>query len=77
MPHFSNPLIILVIGVCAFFLIAKLLKVEKGATILAVIVVVALLVLHFTGYGEPLYNIIFNAPPVQKGSGKPADLMLR
>ena len=68
---------IVLIGIAAFFVIAKLLKVEKGAAILAMIVAVALLVLHFTGYAEPLYNIIFNAPPVQKGSGKPEDLMLR
>jgi hypothetical protein len=53
------------IGVCAFFIIAKLFKVEKGALIVAVVVGLAWLELHFTGYDDTLYRIIFHAPSVQ------------
>ena len=60
----SSALFVL-IGVCTFFIIAKLFKVEKGAAIFAVVVGLVWLALHFTGYDTTLYQSIFNAPPVQ------------
>jgi amino acid permease len=68
MPYFSNTWIIVFIAVCAFLIIAKLLKVEKIATVLGLGVVVLWLVLHFTGYDKTLYHIIFEAPPVEPGN---------
>jgi hypothetical protein len=66
MPSFSsNPIVFLVIGVCAFLIIAKLLKVEKGAGVFVLAVVILGLALYFTGYDKTLYRIIFEAPPVQ------------
>jgi hypothetical protein len=65
MPHLSNAAIIFLIAVCAFFVIAKLFKVEKGAAVLAVGVIILWVVLHLTGYDKILYRIIFDAPPVQ------------
>ena len=56
---------IALIGICAFFVIAKLLKVGKGAVILAVATGIIWLALYFTGYDKKLYQVIFHAPPVQ------------
>jgi len=61
----QNPALIVFIGICAFFIIAKLLKVEKGAAALALGVVILWLALHFTGYDKTIYHIVFEAPPVQ------------
>lgn len=65
MPSFSNAAIIFFIAVCLILIIAKLLKVGKGALILGVGVIVVWLALYFTGYDKTLYHIIFEAPPVQ------------
>jgi hypothetical protein len=70
MPYFSNTWLIVFIAVCAFLIIAKLLKVEKFATALGLGVVVLWLVLHFTGYDKTLYHIIFEAPPIEPGNPK-------
>jgi membrane-bound ClpP family serine protease len=75
MPHFSNTAIIVLIAVGVFFIIAKLLKVEKGAALLGFGGIVLFLILHFTGYDEKLYKVIFQAPPVQHA--QPEDLMKR
>ena len=65
MPSILSSWMIALIGICAFFIIAKLLKVEKGAAILAVAAVIVWLALYFTGYDKTLYRVIFNAPAVQ------------
>ena len=75
MPHFSNTTIIILIAICVFFIGAKLLKVEKGAAKVAVGVIILILVLHFTGYDETVYNVIFRAPPIQPA--KPEDVFRR
>jgi len=75
MAQFSNPEIIFLLAVCAFVILAKLLKVGKGAVALGVSVLVVWLCLHFTGYDETVYRIIFNAPRVQHA--QPEDLMKR
>ena len=65
MPSILSSWMIALIGICAFFIIARLLKVEKGAAILAVAAAVIWVALYFTGYDKKLYQIIFNAPAVQ------------
>jgi hypothetical protein len=71
----QSPVLIVFIAACAFFLIAKLFKVEKGAAVLAVGVFILWLALHFTGYDKTIYKIIFNAPPIEPA--KPEDLWKR
>ena len=66
MPQFSNTAIILFLALCAFIVVAKLLKVEKGAIGLGLAVVIIWLALHFTGYDKTIYHILFEAPPVQQ-----------
>lgn len=68
MNHFVSTLLILFVAVCAALVIAKLLKVEKVAAVLAVGVIVVWVVLHFTGYDETIYRILFKAPPLQHES---------
>ena len=75
MPYFSSTLLIIVIAVCALLIIVKLLKVEKGAVVLGLGVIVVWLALHFTGYDQTLNRIIFNAPSIQPAT--PDDLRNR
>ena len=75
MPDFSNPLLIVVVAACAFFIIAKVMKVEKAATVICVCAVIIGLALHFTGYDKIIYNIIFNAAPLE--SAQPRHLIPR
>ena len=62
---FFSPVIILLIAGCIIVLIAKLLKVEKFAVWLGLVVAALWLALYFTGYDKTLYHIIFEAPPVE------------
>ena len=75
MPNFSHPIVVLLVAIGVFVILAKLLKVGKGAVALGVGVLVVWLILHFTGYDETVYNIIFKAPPVQHA--QPDDLWKR
>ena len=75
MPRFSYPTIIFVLAVCVFVILMNVFKVRKGALILGVGLLVVWLCLHYTGYEETLYNIIFNAPPIQHA--KPEDFIKR
>ncbi len=65
MDYFSNTTVILFVAVCAFLIIAKLLKIEKGAAILGLGAIILWLALHFTGYDKTINHILFGAPPVQ------------
>ena len=65
MSYFSNTTVILLVAVCTFLIIAKILKAKKMAVVLGVGVIVLWLALHFTGYDETINHILFNAPPVQ------------
>ena len=67
---FSNSLIIIIIAACAFLIIAKVMKVEKAAAGICVCAVIVWLGLHFTVYDKILYNIIFNAVPVESAQPK-------
>jgi hypothetical protein len=75
MPHLSYPTAIFLVATCIFVILAKLLKVGKGAVAMGVGVLIVWLVLHFTGYEETVYNIIFNPPPIQHA--QPEDLIKR
>ena len=75
MPNLSYPTIVFLIAVCGFLILAKLLKVGKGAFGLGVSVLIVWLFLHFTGYDQVVYNIIFNAPAVQHA--QPEDFIKR
>jgi hypothetical protein len=61
----QSPVLIVFIGICAFFIIAKMLRVEKGAAVFGVVIVLLWVALHFTGYDKTIYHILFEAPPVQ------------
>lgn len=54
--------------VCVVLVVAKLLKVEKAAVVFGVVIIVVWLVLHFTGYDETVYRVLFNPPPLQRQS---------
>jgi hypothetical protein len=75
MPHLSYPTAVFLVATCIFVILAKLLKVGKGAVAMGVGVLIVWLVLHFTGYEETVYNIIFNPPPIQHA--QPEDLIKR
>jgi hypothetical protein len=75
MPQLSYPTLIFLFAVCVFVILAKLLKVGKGAVGLGLGVLVVWLVLHFTGYDETVYDIIFHPPPVQHA--QPEDFIKR
>lgn len=68
MNYSPNTLLVIVVAFCAVLLIAKLLKVEKAAAVLGVVVIIVWLILHFTGYDETVYNILFNPPPLKPQS---------
>jgi drug/metabolite transporter (DMT)-like permease len=70
--YFSSPLIIFLIAGCVFIIIAKLLKVEKFASLLLLFALILSLALYFTGYYKYIYTFIFDAPPIQ-----PADPFVR
>ena len=72
-PFLSN--LVFLVATCIFVTLAKLLKVGKGAVAMGVGVLIVWLVLHFTGYEETVYNIIFNPPPIQHA--QPEDLIKR
>ena len=65
MHYFSNTTIILFVAVCAFLIIAKILKAEKIAAILGLGAIILWLALYFTGYDKTLNHILFGAPPIQ------------
>jgi len=75
MPQMSTPTVVVLVAVGVFIILAKLLKVGKGAVGLGVGVLIVWLVLHFTGYDETVYNIIFNPPPIQHA--QPEDFIKR
>ena len=75
MPHLSYPTVVFLVATCIFVILAKLLKVGKGAVAMGVGVLIVWLVLHFTGYEETVYNIVFNPPPIQHA--QPEDLIKR
>ena len=75
MPHLSYPATIFLVAICIFVILAKLLKVGKGAVGFGVGILIVWLVLHFTGYEETVYNIIFNPPGIQHA--QPEDLIKR
>ena len=75
MPHLSYPTTIFLVATGIFVILAKLLKVGKGAVAMGAGVLIVWLVLHFTGYEETVYNIIFNPPPIQHA--QPEDLIKR
>jgi hypothetical protein len=58
MPHLSYPMAVFLVATCIFLIVAKLLKVGKGAVAIGVVGLTVWLVLHFTGYEETVYNII-------------------
>jgi hypothetical protein len=60
----TTTVLVLLIAVCAFFIVAKLLKVEKGAGVFALGVVVLWLILHFAGYDKTIMRVLFEARPV-------------
>jgi len=68
MRYFTSTPLIVVIAICAFLIIAKLLKVQKLAAQLVLGVIIIWLALYFTGYDKSIYHIIFEAPPVQPGN---------
>ena len=68
MNYSLSPLLILLVVGAAVLVVAKFLKVEKVAAILGVGVVVVWLILHFTGYDETVYRVLFNPPPLQHES---------
>ena len=68
MSYSSSTLLIAFVAFCAVLLVAKFLKVEKAAVIFGVAVGVLWLLLHFTGYDETVYRIIFNPPPLEHQS---------
>lgn len=75
MPHFSNTTAIILVGACVFLVIVKTLKAERIAAGLCFAAIILWLVLHFTGYDKTLYQIIFQAPPIQHA--QPEDLKYR
>ena len=75
MPHLSYPATIFLVAICIFVILAKLLKVGKGAVAMGVGLLIVWLVLHFTGYEETVYNIIFHPPAIQHA--QPEDLIKR
>jgi len=75
MGYFSNTALIFLIAGCAFLIFAKLLKIEKFASLLVLGVILLGLALYFTGYDRTIYRIIFEAPPIQPAT--PEDLRNR
>jgi len=75
MPHLPYPTVIFLVAACIFVILAKVLKVGKGAVVMGVGVLIVWLVLHFTGYEETVYNIIFNPPAIHHA--QPEDLIKR
>ena len=65
MPYLSYPTAVFLVAACIFVILAKLLKVGKGAVALGVVGLTVWLVLHFTGYEETVYNIISNPPGIE------------
>jgi apolipoprotein N-acyltransferase len=75
MPYLSNTALIVIVGVGAFLVIAKLLKAEKGAALLVLAAVIIWLLLYLTGYDKTVKQIIFDAPAIQPAG--PEDLRNR
>jgi len=75
MPNLPYPTVIFLVAACIFVILAKVLKVGKGAVAMGVGVLIVWLVLHFTGYEETVYNIIFNPPAIQHA--QPEDFIKR
>jgi Na+/H+ antiporter NhaA len=68
MNYSFSTLLVVFAAVCAVLVVAKFLKVEKVAAVLGVGVVVVWAILHFTGYDETIYRVIFNPPPLEHQS---------
>ena len=66
---------VFLVATCIFLIVAKLLKVGKSAVAIGVVGLTVWLVLHFTGYEETVYNIIFNPPAIQHA--QPEDFIKR